>query len=755
VGAARRTRPSVMAHSSAPAGLIEAKLRPPPPRHGDVPRDRTIRRIISARDARVISIAAPPGYGKTTVLAQWARTRDRPVAWLTIDAADNDVVGLFSYLAAAIDRVTPLKRDVVPTLGSQGSRPHAIARLLLSALPTADDDVLVVLDDIHLLTDYTCQDALSALIDGLPSGWTIALAGRAQPKLHVGRWRSKRVLHEIGTDELILDADECDVMARRLGLEWSNEEIRRMVAKLEGWPAGLYLAMLAVQRSGEAQPSLIPTSDQPYLADYLRSEVLHGLDADMVDFLGRTAFLHRLSASLCDAVVGTDGSARMLEVLAAANSLIVRLGGESGWYRYHTLLREYLQTEFERSHPQLVPDLHRRAGQWYAEHGLVEDAVLELLAAGDEDRAAELLGPIAWDLVYSGRIATMRSLGDRFDDSGLERNPWLATLLAWAALYAGQVGRVARMADIMDRASFSGAPPDGTASFDSGRAMLHVLLSSGGSEGMRSEADLAIAAEPTWSPWRPLALQCSAIASLASGDVERAEREFAETVEVARAASASEEEQGALAFLGLLAIDRGDWRRAQSLTDRSVRIMGASHLEAYIASAVTHAARARVSVHRGDLVDARATLANAQLLRPILTHALAWVSVRCLLELARAYLAMSDADGAKAVLSQAEDVLRKRPNLGPVVADVRELRAQIHALPVAFTGSSGLTASELRVLAFLPFHLSYREIGDRLGVKESTVKSHTLSIYGKFGVSTRGSAVEMAAAVGLVAGIPA
>jgi LuxR family maltose regulon positive regulatory protein len=182
--------------------------------------------------------------------------------------------------------------------------------------------------------------------------------------------------------------------------------------------------------------------------------------------------------------------------------------------------------------------------------------------------------------------------------------------------------------------------------------------------------------------------------------------------------------------------------------------MRSSHLESYVASALTNAAGARVALHQGDVSDAKASLANAQRLRPLLTHAIPWLSVRCLLELARSYVAMSDADGARAVLTQAEEVLRKRPNIGPVTADVRALREQIRVLPVAFMGSSGLTATELRVLALLPFHLSYREIADRLGVKESTIKTHTVSIYGKFGVSTRGNAIAAASAVGLIAGIP-
>ena len=182
--------------------------------------------------------------------------------------------------------------------------------------------------------------------------------------------------------------------------------------------------------------------------------------------------------------------------------------------------------------------------------------------------------------------------------------------------------------------------------------------------------------------------------------------------------------------------------------------MRASHFESYVSSVMAHAASARVSLHRGDIADAQASLAHAQLLRPLLTHAMPWFSVYCLVELARVYLAMSDTHGARAVLAQAEDIIRKRSNIGPLTTEVRALWEQLRVLPVAFSGSSGLTASELRVLALLPFHLSYREIADRLGVKESTVKSHTVSIYGKFGVSSRGSAIEIASSVGLIAGIP-
>jgi len=744
----------MLAHPTAPA-IIDAKIHPPRGRSEEVTRSRLIRDLTDARDARVISIAAPPGYGKTTLLAQWTRAKTRPVAWLTIDAADNDVVSLFSYLAAAVDRVAPVDPGPVRKLASPGLPPYAIARLFLTALPRSGEDVLVVLDDVHLLTDYSCLDALGAWIDGLPEGWQVAIAGRVQPNLRIGRWRSSGALDEVGTEDLTLDRQECDSMARSLGLHLSEEESRHLAMRSEGWPAGVYLAILAIKRSRTEPRSVVPASGEPYLADYIRSEVLGGLDPDVISFLGRTAFLERLTPSLCDAVLETDGSGEKLEALATANSLVVRLGGSRGWYRYHTLLREHLQSDFERDNPALTHDLHRRAGIWYAEHGLPEQGVVELLAAGDDDHAAKLLGSAAWDLFYSGRAGTVRSLGDRFDEAALARHPWLATWLCWSALFAGQIGRVARMADIVDGAAFSGVPPDGSASFESGRAMLSVYLARHGPDRMRADADVAISAEPSWSPWRSLALTSSAIASMALDDDARAEAELREAVDVAHAASASDEEQGALALLALLMIGKGDWGRATSMTDRANKIMRASNLESYFTTVITHAASARVALHRGDIAATSAILGQAQVLRPLLTSASAWFSVRCLLELGRVYVAMSDRDGARAVLAQAEDIVRKRPLLGPVVAEVRGLQEQLRDMPAAFGGSSGLTASELRVLAFLPFHLSYREIADRLGVKESTVKTHTIAIYGKFGVSTRGDAIEVASSIGLIAGIPA
>jgi len=202
----------------------------------------------------------------------------------------------------------------------------------------------------------------------------------------------------------------------------------------------------------------------------------------------------------------------------------------------------------------------------------------------------------------------------------------------------------------------------------------------------------------------------------------------------------------------MLAIDAGGWGRARELVALADAVIASSHLESYALTAFARAGSARVAIHDGDLDRARARLSQGALLRPLLTHAMPWFSVRSLLELARAHLALADPAGARAVLRQAEGILVKRPDLGAIADDIRTVRRQLQGLPIGTAGASTLTAAELRVLAFMPLHLSFREIGERLGVKPSTVKTHSLSVYAKLGASSRTQAVVLAVAAGLLEG---
>jgi LuxR family maltose regulon positive regulatory protein len=539
-------------------------------------------------------------------------------------------------------------------------------------------------------------------------------------------------------------------MLRRLDLELTDDHIGEIHRRSEGWPAGIYLTAIAVASAGATRAGPTPSGSDSYIAEYFEAEVLKPLDPETGTFLRRTAILERLAGPICDDVADVADSASTLERLARINHLVLPLDAQGAWYRYHTLLRQYLLADLERREPRIIPDLHRRASAWFERHGQFEEAIDHAFAAGDADGAARIYGGIAGELYYTGRTATARAIVDRFDRRQLHKDPWIATIAAIDATFFGDVERADRMEAVANHSTYEGTPPDGSASFESLRAMLRLLRGHGGVAGMRTNADAAVAVEPPASLYRAFALNCGAVASLAAGDESRAETDLIEAISAAKAASTGEDEQFAMALLALLAMAAGDWARARSLADAAGSIVESAHLALYPTTGFAAAASARVAIHQGDPADARNHLARAAVLRPQFTDAMPWISVRSLLELARAHLALADPDGARAVLRQAEAIVIRRPDLGPVVEDVRALRRQLLDQPIGAGGASTLTTAELKVLTLLPLHLVFKEIADRLGVRTSTVKTHALSVYGKLGATSRSEAVALAIEAGLL-----
>lgn len=731
--------------------MQDAKFSVPRPGPGSIRRIALLHAFRAARDRRLISIVAPPGYGKTTALAQLAADHRYPFAWVMVDDSDNDPVTLFSDMAVALDHLGPLDPVVLDRLGASGATVHSLVGRLLAAAAERATPVRVVLDDAHRITDRTCLDALAELIVRLPPGGQLVVVSRLAVGLPLPRWRAQGAILEIGMDELAFDADETAKMLHQFGMELTTDQIDAIHQKSEGWPAGIYLAATASRKSG-AVVSAAPSGGDRYIAEYLRAEVLQPLDSPTMAFLRRTAILERLSGPICDAVADVHDAARTLELLARTNHLVMPLDERGAWYRLHTLLREHLLADLARGEPAIVRELHERASLWFQGHGQIDSAIDHAFAAGDTDRAARLFGGVVMELHYSGRTATARAILDRFDHHQLQEHPWMATLGAISAMFSGEVEVADRMEAIVDHSTFDGRPPDGSASFESLRATMRVFRGRGGVSGMRTNADIAVEAEPPSSVFRGWALNCSALASMAVGDGVRADRDFVGAVAAARAAEASEDEQLALAGRAMLAIASGDWVRARSLTTDADAVIRSSHLDAYALTVWTRVASARVAIHGADLAGARHGLATAASLRPLLTQAMPWFSVRSLLELAHAHLELADAAGARAAVRQAEGILMTRRDLGILAEEIRTFRRQLQGLPDLAGGASALTTAELRVLAFLPLHLSFREIGERLGVKPGTIKTHALSVYGKLGANSRSQAVAVAIAAGLIGG---
>ena len=695
-------------------------------------------------------MVAPAGYGKTVLVAQWAADEDRPVLWLTLDALDNDPSVFLTYVAAAVDRVVPVDPGIAADLATPGSR------ILATAVPRIAQELhrigrpaLFVLDDVHRLTDRTCLDAMAALLDYLPAGLQVALAARTVPDLPIGRLRADRKVIELGPTDLALDDAEADALATAVGRTLAPGEVRDVNARTEGWAAAVYLAV----RPGRGTPAPLRVSGgDDTIADYLRSVVRPDLGDEDLSLLMRTSILDVVEPGLAEAVAGQDHAAARLEALARANQLIVRLGGAPPSFRYHPLLREFLEAELERRAPGSVPALHRRAAAWYATAGLASHAVEHAIAGGDIDETARLVLRFFLPTWYGGHADILDRWLSRFDDTTLVRHPALAVVAGLVAGLRGASATSDRMADIMERGTVAGMPSDGASSFEAGRAMLRAAMARHGLEDICANARFAVETEPPEGPWRYMALYALGAGHVMTGDPRAADAAFADAVDVASAA-------GLVPYYGLawrasLAIGRDDWRAAEVFAHESRTMHERSLLGDVVTALHVHAVTARVAIHRGDLARGREALVRAQLARPAASAAMPWISVAGLLEAARAYLAVSDPAGARSVVSQAEAIAARRPGLGTLTLDLAEMRGRLRMAAETLAGSSSLTPAELRLLPILSTHLTFQEIAGRLFLSRHTVKTQAISIYDKLGASTRGEAVARAVEIGLLEPFP-
>jgi LuxR family maltose regulon positive regulatory protein len=516
----------------------------------------------------------------------------------------------------------------------------------------------------------------------------------------------------------------------------------------------LYLAALALQAAGTPldTPDARVTfaGDDQFIVEYLHAELLSRLPARQVSFLTRTAVLDRMCGPLCDAVLDTTGSARVLESLAGSNLLLVPLDRRREWYRYHHLFRDLLGAELERREPELVPELHRRAAAWCQANGLEATAIDHAQAAGDADQVARLVLQVMQPVWASGRVDTVLGWMQWFEREQLtERYPAVAVHGALVFALLGRATKAEQWAAAAERASSEGRLPDGS-TMESYLAYLRAILCRDDVAEMRRDARIAWDGLSPLSPYRATMLHTEALSFLLDGDLERADTLFARAFEAATEAGAPPLAAVILAERGSIAAHRDDWSRAAALADRALERIRGGQFDAYWTSALVYAWGARAALFRGDLAAARDHLARAAGLRPLLTHALPVVSVQALLELARAYIALGDPDGAHAVLRQADDIFQQRPGLGVLLAQADELRTRLATMRQTGLGASSLSAAELRLLPLLPSYLGFREIAERLFISQNTVKTQAISIYRKLGVSSRSDAVQQAQQLGLL-----
>ena len=570
---------------SGPDVLLATKLHVPRPRPGFVPRPRLAGALDEGLARRLILVCAPAGSGKTTLLAGWAPSGNRPVAWLSLDAADNDPVRFWRHTVAALDRARPgIAERVGPLLGPPAppSFEGLVTALIndLAAQP-GDGEVLLVLDDYHLIDAQPVHVSLGFLLEHLPRGLHLVLASRADPPLPLARLRAGGQLAELRAADLRFTAAEAAALFREsAGADLPAAAVAALAARTEGWVAGLQLAALSLE--GQADPAGFVAAfsgSHRYVLDYLAEEVLDRQQEELRTFLLETSLLERLSGGLCDAVTGRDGSQAMLERVEQAGLFLVPLDEVRGWWRYHHLFADLLRARLQQQRPGRVAGLHRAAAAWSEEHGLADDAVRHALAAGDTAWAARLVERHVETLLGRSEGATLRRWLSALPAESVRDRPRLGLAQAYGAAMGFQVEALEALLDDAERAfavsgdepyeASAGRPVSSLANVPAGIAFLRAVLARlRGDAALASDYNRQALAQLGEDDWlmRYLVRWNQAAADWLGGRPGPAERGLTEVLAELRAAGQF--------FAGFLAMrvcyDLGEVQRAQGNLDAAL-----------------------------------------------------------------------------------------------------------------------------------------------------------------------------------------
>ncbi len=421
--------------NSMPTSLLKTKLFIPPTRPGHISRPRLIERLNAGLHGKLTLLSAPAGFGKTTLLSEWAAHCRRPVAWLSLDEGDNDPARFLAYLVAALQPLQEgLGASILAALRSPAPSvsEHLLIELIneIAAIPAP---FVLILDDYHLITAPPIHQALGFLLDHMPPQMHLIIAGRMDPPLPLARLRARNELTELRATDLSFKPHEAAAFLNEImGLGLSAADVAALDARTEGWIAGLQMAALSMQGRNDLSTFVAAfTGSHRYIMDYLTEEVLEQQPEQMQRFLLETSILNRLCGPLCDALTGRRDGQAMLEALESANLFIHSLDHERRWFRYHRLFADLLQRRLRQTEPDLILTLHRRAFDWYQHRYLHQDAMRHALAAHDFERAADLIQTVGVQMMAQGALMTVQNWITALPPDLVRIRPDLCVLHAW------------------------------------------------------------------------------------------------------------------------------------------------------------------------------------------------------------------------------------------------------------------------------------------------------------------------------------
>ena len=671
---------------------------------------------------------------------------------MSLDDADNDPVVLLSYIATALNAVEPVDRRVFRGVAAGGDALWATAVPRLgSVIASLEAPVVIVLDDVHALTDSSALDVVDALALHVPTGSLLVFAGRGEAALSLARYRARGELLEIGPADLALTDSQAGALLADSGVDVSDVEAHALNERAEGWAAGLYLAALALKApQGPTGPDQFAGDDR-FVTEYLRVEQLAHLKPKEVEFLTRTAVLDRMTGPFCDAVLGRTDSAKMLSALEQANMFVVALDHHGGWFRYHHLFRDMLRAELERREPELVSELHRRAAAWCVENHFATGRSTTVRRPGTSTR-----WPSWWRRTRSRSTATgaspPSSAGWRRSTSELlSRYPAVAVFGAWVSGLRGRPTRpIAGRSPSRARTTTARCPME-VLRLRPWAALLRARLCEHGIDRMRADAEIAIEELSPQSLWMPIALLMRGVGALLAGETEAGSPD-AGAGRRGRGRRWCDVRRRGCPLRARVARARARRPRRGGVGARARAQLRQRHGAGRVRRrGDPYAAEARLALARGQGARAREALVVAQRLRPMITRALSWFGVQTTLELAQAHLTLNDAEGARTLCLEADDLLHRNPDWEcscPGPSSCASSSPRSRTSPPGW--ASTLTTAELRLLPLLTTHLTFREIAERLFVSRNTVKTQAISVYRKLDATSRSEAIERAIELGLV-----